>query len=125
MFVILGIYGGFCEESCINLRFLAPRTASLQLRMEVLHLCMASRQLRTEVLHLRMEVLQVRLTLENEHPISWLGHADARQVSDLPTRNLPRYQRSMTAGRRPAEGNKAVLPASPRLAAHQHGQANI
>src|SRR5215831_2916288 len=61
--------------------------------------------------------------LENEHPILWLGHADARQVSDLPARNLPRCQRSMTAGRRPAEGNKAVWPASLRLAAHRHGQA--
>jgi len=68
--------------------------ASLQLHAEVLHVYAASLHLHAEVLHvyaaslLHAEVLHVPPTLENEHPILWLGHADARQVSDLPAKRF-------------------------------------
>src|SRR5215471_19782231 len=55
-------------------------------------------------------------------PSPWLGHADARQVSDLP--NSVRI-----GGRRPQkqvgdlQRRIGRSPASQRLAAHRHGQA--
>ncbi len=59
---------------------------------------------------------------------TWLGHADARQVCDLPDTSL-KLNRSMTAIDFRV-GDPEVLwsagaSASHRLAAHQHGQAII
>ena len=55
----------------------------------------------------------------------WLGHADARQVSDLPERPF-RIYRSMTVKEfwvgDPEKENRSV-PASQRLAAHRRGTA--
>jgi hypothetical protein len=56
----------------------------------------------------------------------WLGHADARQVYDLPGTNPFTLKRSMTATDfrvGDPEGLGWVAPASHRLAAHQHGRA--
>jgi len=51
----------------------------------------------------------------------WLGHADARQVCDLPKGPF-QTERSMTAGSETLRENER-LPASLRLAAHQRGRA--
>ena|SRR5262252_4931727 len=53
----------------------------------------------------------------------WLGHADARQVYDLPATGLKELSVYDRKSRSETCKEKGSLTASRRLAAHQHGRA--
>ena len=59
----------------------------------------------------------------NELLTKWLGHADARQVYDLPDAHAPLQT---VSDRQPAVGDRLmiwVLDGKSKITAHQHGQA--